>query len=300
MFNPAMNAKRPANLGQFLLELQGAEQGQGAPMQQPMGGPVAMQQQQEPSNSMPEPFSMPRPAMGGIFGRSPAQRPMPNPAGAPGSSKENPKKLPFFQRPNVQRGITSFADTLIRLRSGINPGIMDNYNARERAQSAQQFEQAQYERKRQAEFDDTMAIKQAELNAPQYFMSGKDRVQYDPTTGESNVLYDGPEQFQIYAQSLGYEPGTPEYVSAVQDAMLKSSGPTAYGYDRELDDYRTENDIKRKGAPTYLQSNPRTPAPRRGSAPRTSKPRSSSKRPTATGPGGKRIEWNGSAWVPAN
>lgn len=168
------------------------------------------------------------------------------------------------------------------------------------AMEAQQrlFERQDSQRQEDRRWD--MEDTQRKANAPQYFMSGKDRVQYDPATGQANVLYDGPEQFEDYAKALGFEPGTPDYVKAVQDAMLKSSGPTAYGYDKELDDYRTANDIQRKGSPTFLQANPRPAAPRRGSAPRTSKPRSSSKRPTATGPGGKRIEWNGSAWVPVN
>ena len=278
---PLPDNRRPADLGGFLAQLRGGGQ------QPQQGGsmPLPMQQQ------APNPGS---PRMGGIFGQSRLRQQEPAPQPMPGEAQAGPKKLGFFQRPETQRGIATGIDTFIKLREGIDPGLMQQLNMRD----ARAFEQAQYERKRTAEFEDAMKLKEADLNAPQFFMSGKDRVQYDPRTGQANVLYDGPEQFETYAKALGFEPGTPEYVTAVQDAMLKSSGPTAYDYDMELDDYRTANDIRRKGSPTFLQTNPRPAAPRRAAAPR--KGRSSAKRPTATGPGGKRVEWNGSAWVPVN
>lgn len=131
---------------------------------------------------------------------------------------------------------------------------------------------------------------EAKRNATQSFMSGKDRVQYDPVTGQSSVVYDGPEPFEAYAASLGLTPGSPEHTQAMQDYVLRSSGPTAYGFDVDLDNVRTGNDIRRKGSPTYRQSNPLPKAARR---PR----RASSKKPVATNEQGQQIEWNGSAWV---
>lgn len=102
---------------------------------------------------------------------------------------------------------------------------------------------------------------------PQYFTVGRDRVKFDPTTDQSQVVYDGLEDFDEYAVSMGYEPGTDEYETAVTDYVLRGNGPTALGIDKELDDYRTANDkgyddyrtrnrLKVRGTPTYGQSNP--------------------------------------------
>ena len=82
----------------------------------------------------------------------------------------------------------------------------------------------------------------------------------------------------------------------MQDYVLKSSGPTAYGFDVELDNHRTANDIRRRQTPTYIQANPRPPRPRRAASSGRS---GNSKRQTATDGKGNRVEWNGQAWVPA-
>lgn len=124
----------------------------------------------------------------------------------------------------------------------------------------------------------------AERAAPQYFMSGGDRVRFDPATGQSAPVYNAPEPFEEYAATLGLDPGTPEYTKAVQDYVLKSSGPTAYGYDQQLDDYRTNNDIRSKGAPTYRQANPAPPRPSRPRAPASPRLSKSSGARTATNP----------------
>ena len=51
---------------------------------------------------------------------------------------------------------------------------------------------------------------------------------YDPATGQSHVIYDGPEDFETYAQQLNLEPGSEEYFKAVEDYVLKGSGPSAH------------------------------------------------------------------------
>lgn len=109
----------------------------------------------------------------------------------------------------------------------------------------------------------------ARLNAPDYFMSGRDRVRYDPRTGASSVIYDGPEDYQAYATGLGYEPGTPEYNRAAQDYVLRGNGPTAYEYDVGLEDARQGNRVQMEGIrqgnrvnlrnmPTYRDTHPRS------------------------------------------
>lgn len=83
---------------------------------------------------------------------------------------------------------------------------------------------------------------QADLRAANPFTIGRDRLQYDPATGQTATIYDGPEDFELYAQELGLKPGTPDYFKAVEDHIMRSSGPSAHERDMELDDYRTEND----------------------------------------------------------
>ncbi|RYE72702.1 MAG: hypothetical protein EOO81_02705, partial [Oxalobacteraceae bacterium] len=82
---------------------------------------------------------------------------------------------------------------------------------------------------------------QYERTKPQFFSGNEDRVQYDPTTGTTRTVFDAPTDAQDYAATLKLEPGSPEYLKAVQDYVLRSSGPTAYAYRGSLDDQRTAN-----------------------------------------------------------
>lgn len=151
------------------------------------------------------------------------------------------------------------------------------------------------------------------LEASRPFTIGRDRLQYDPTTGNVDVLFNGPEDFEIYAQTRGLEPGSEEYFQAAEDFVLRSSGPSAHQRRLDLDDYRTANDrslegyrqqnrvdlentrqdhrVGLRGTPSYGDLNP--PAGR--SAP----PRKTTG-PTATGPNGEMVEWDGKNWVPVN
>lgn len=191
-----------------------------------------------------------------------------------------------------------------------------------------------------------------EASQPQYFNSGNDRVMFDPKTQQSSVLYQGQSDAEDYAASLGYQPGTPEFSTAMQDYVLRANGPTAFGYDVDLEDARQgnretlegvryRNRLSLRQTPTYGQTHPRTPQPRGGGGggggrgPTTmsaviapilakvaaGKPltpaeqqaysmyrpgrggsggsQGSSAPRTATDPKtGKKVQWNGSAWVP--
>lgn len=83
---------------------------------------------------------------------------------------------------------------------------------------------------------------EADLSASAPFTIGRDRLAYDPASGQVTNLYHGPQDFELYAQQLGAEPGSPEYFKAVEDYVLRSSGPSALERDTELDDHRTAND----------------------------------------------------------
>ncbi len=126
-------------------------------------------------------------------------------------------------------------------------------------------------------------------------------------TGQTETLYDAPSPFDEYAQSLGLEPGTDDYATALQDYVLRSSGPTATDNDLEIEGARQSNRVSLEGVrqgnrvelrntPTYRQANPLPRAPRRAGA-----PRSRSTGPTAVNPQtGQRITLRNGRWVPAN
>lgn len=187
----------------------------------------------------------------------------------------------------------------------MNSGGQPIYARQQQQQRALKAQQAKTLADRQWQYDMAMQKRdwqtqddEAKRNAPQPFMSNGDRVIFNPVTGQAEKVYDGQEAFEDYAEALGYEPGTPEYFEAVQDAMLKSSGPTAHGFDVQMDNVRTNNDIRYKGVPTYRQQNP---APRAGGGRRgRSRPVKvkSGEQSITTADGRKQVVRNG-AWVDA-
>lgn len=147
---------------------------------------------------------------------------------------------------------------------GLQAAEMIGRNKREAADRLrmQREKQQQWQREddwKYLERDWQVEDRDAKTKTPQYFMSGRDRVMFDPSTGNSETVYDGIDDFDNYAKSLGLEPGTDEYETAVTDYVLRGHGPTALGYDKALDDYRTSNRQKVRGTPTYRDKNPRPP-----------------------------------------
>ena len=86
-------------------------------------------------------------------------------------------------------------------------------------------------------------------NAPQYFNSGRDRVAFDPVTGEARTVYDAPEDYESYADTLGFSPDDDGYAAAVQDYVLRGQGPTAMSARGALDRARQLDRIQLKGIP---------------------------------------------------
>lgn len=145
---------------------------------------------------------------------------------------------------------------------------------------------------------------QANLRVRDPYSLGRDRFTYNPETGQNTLIEDGPEDFEIYAKSLGLEPGSDAYHNAQEDFVLRGHGPTAFQRGKDMDDYRTSNDERMEGIraanrarvksqPTYRDLNP--PPPRTGG----SGGRRGNSVPTATGPGGKQIFYRGGKWVDA-
>lgn len=175
------------------------------------------------------------------------------------------------------------------------------------------------QRQQQAEHQDRIAQMREQtrlkLSEPDYATVNNRRVRIDPTTGESEVLYQAPQDFEDYAATLGAEPGTEEYRRLVEDYVLRGSGPTATDNYNTREEWRQENRVDLegvrqgnresllgqrqagqralKGVPTYRQANP---APRSGG-------RSGGgvrEGQTATNPQtGAKVVYRGGKWVPA-
>lgn len=126
--------------------------------------------------------------------------------------------------------------------SGRQGYAVQNIVNRRDAYAQRQFEAAKQIMEWQQ--DDYARNQEADLRAAAPFSSGRDRVQFDPATGQSRVIYDGAEDFQTYADELGLAPGSEEYFKAVEDYVLRSAGPSAYERDVSLDDHRTGNDAE--------------------------------------------------------
>lgn len=160
--------------------------------------------------------------------------------------------------------------------------------------------------------NDYEAQRDADLKAADPFTIGRDRLQFDPASGAVSTLYDGPEDFEQYAAELDLVEGSPEYFQAVEDFVLRSSGPSAHVRDLELDDHRTGNDRQleglrhsnrlglegvRQGNRVQLRGVPqaRTPA-----APRSARSGGGAGEPTATDAQGRTLVVRNGQWVPAN
>ena len=267
---------------------------------------MEMNQPPQGMGEFPENASMPPQQRTGLMGsRKAAALGYPSPridgeagpfAGVMPSDPEAPPKS------NTLRDIASILGPALigfgNPSAGLQASEMINRQRREGADRlrAQREKQMQLEREDEWKFrerDWQVEDRDAKNNMPQYFMSGRDRVMFDPSSGNSETVFDGPEDFEKYAQTMGYEPGSDDYEQAVTDYVLRGHGPTALGYDKDLDDYKTRNRVKVRSLPTYQQANPR---PRIPDAPRKAAPAV-----TATNPKtGETVRLNSRGqWVPA-
>lgn len=154
---------------------------------------------------------------------------------------------------------------------------------------------------------------------PEYRTINNQLVRYTPNSGESEVLYSAPEDYETYADTFGYEPGTEEYERAVRDYVLRGGGPTATDNYNIREDHRQANreDLEGirqnnriglqdrrqagqralKATPTYRQSNPLPPRTGRSSGGSGGGVREGQ---TATNPQtGAKVVYRGGKWVPA-
>lgn len=176
------------------------------------------------------------------------------------ASSPTPPKPAFFAKNGAWKGV--LADVLGSLGDSLSVanGGQATYlpNKLRTQQQAAEWKRRDAERQQ----DRAWAVEDRDHkdNAPQFFTSNGDRIQYDPKTGTSTTVYDGPADFEDYANSLGLEPGTDEYNSAIQDYVLRSYGPAAQKGREILEGLRQNNRLTLRQTPTYANVHPRPAA----------------------------------------
>lgn len=102
-------------------------------------------------------------------------------------------------------------------------------NIRQMQQNAQDNrDRFKLEHMQQSRLLDEANFRQRFQSRPQYRTVNGQVVQLDPMGGgDPEVIYQAPEDFEIYADAMGLEPGTQEYLDAQQDFVLRANGPTA-------------------------------------------------------------------------
>lgn len=172
--------------------------------------------------------------------------------------------------------------------------------------------------------------------APKTFEVGTNVYRYDPQAGAAERIIQGQTDAERYAQTFGFQPGSPEFIGAVKDFTLKNDGPTAFGQNRTLQNDRLqqqdinnrrsvgasignnirstgtsrENSIRSTG--TSRDNNIRSTSTSRQNSQDSNATRQgaysykngggrgrggASAAPTARGPNGETITWNGKSWV---
>ena len=197
--------------------------------------------------------------------------------------------------------------------SGNDSAILQYHQGRQALQQ-DRFARSQALQSDMAEYQwkDAERREDAALAASRPRTIGRNLVSYDPASGEAATLYDGAEDFELYAEELGLKPGSDDYFQAVEDFVLKGSGPSAHQRDLELDDYRTGNDAElerlrygnRVGLENLRQSNRGAMEDQRQGnrmeirrTPPAARPSAATARPRATNDKGETVEWNGKSWV---
>lgn len=229
----------------------------------------------------------------------------------PGSVARSTPQVPDAPVKAARPGFFDDGGTGQKIAGVLGPALLGAFGGPEVAQIFQQQNLAR-QRREQAELEyrrsraDKLDDREYEALQPRYFQSGEDYWSFDPRTGQSKRVADAPQAGEEYARAMGFEPGTPQYRLAVQDYVLRASGPTATDNDILLEQARQGNReaierlrqqgrLQVRGTPTWRQQNPTPPrAGRAGAAPKGG---------TSDGTRAYNSQtkewsvWNGSAWV---
>ncbi len=100
---------------------------------------------------------------------------------------------------------------------------------------------------------------------PRLIENGVDTIRYDPQTGQAARAYQGMTQGEQYARSLGKQPGSKDWMGAVQDQQLGTNGPTAMEARQGLEGIRQDNRLQLRNIPQArvpsAPPRPRAPSP---------------------------------------
>ena len=306
----------------------------------PMGGaqydpePTPMQgamQHMTAPQAMPQPQSAPQPApaQGGIFGSSAPYRPL-------GGSMREPfnydQAMQALLPPEPQHSKThNTLMTVLDVAAAAMAGAAGQPYTSGLAAQRKERSKRSYEANTLVQgwkHGDWQNQNEADLKAADPFTIGRDRLAYNPATGQTDNLFHGPADWEAFAASKGLTPGTPEYFKAVDDYVLRTAGPSAMENFSALDDHRTENDksleslqssnrrgleylrqtgsssletqrqtgrsgleTQRQQGRTNLRGQP-TYRDTHGGGTR------SGAVPTATGPNGEKLQYVGGKWIP--
>ena len=207
----------------------------------------------------------------------------------------------FFERVfHPTNALGQFGQAL--LMAGGDPGralaLVDERDRQTEAQRLARAKEMVQAGRYDQEHADKMDERQWQRTKPEYWSGNEDRLKFDPTTGQVVTVYDAPTDAQDYAASLGLDTETDAGRRAVQDYVLRGSGPTALESDLRLEEARYGHRAALKGSPTYRQAHP---LPGSLGGRRSRKPSSRSPRvregATATGPGGKKVIYRNGKWV---
>lgn len=119
---------------------------------------------------------------GGVYGGGPGQQ---DDLAGRFAAAQQPEKQGFFQSDRGRNAIGTFADTLIKLRTGQDPGIMRNMQHRQN----REFAEAQYEKKRQADYQDFLAKEAYKRANPQDPAKARDLEWYKGLSPEDRETY---------------------------------------------------------------------------------------------------------------
>lgn len=130
----------------------------------------------------------------------------------------------------------------IILAANGNPSLL-NYNLAQQQLRSQDRRESIQEKRLREQFD----WQRERDTQPTYRTVNGQVISIPFGGGDPSVLYQAPEDFEIYADSLGLTPGSQEYQDAMRDFVLRSSGPTALDNRTAYENVRQGNRVTLEG-----------------------------------------------------
>ena len=155
-----------------------------------------------------------------------------------------------YKKPSTWQYVAAVVGDTLSRQAGYQPYAVQNLVGQQNAYQQRQLDAA--EKIAGWQYEDWQRQNEADLRAANPFTIGRERLGYNPATGQTEVLYRGRQDAEIYADTMGFERGSEEWNAAAEDFVLRGSGPSAHRRDMEIDDHRTANDRSMEG---YRQSN---------------------------------------------